>query len=163
MPDHQDFGAALRRARIEAGLSLADMAKQVNHSRGYLSKIENGVSTPSVQMARRCASVLAVGADLAALVPAKPARKAAGGGPVLPIGTEAGSACAPLVGRFGELSPELEPRYVQIFQRLRELGRRAQPAVVLPMLGTQVAVLRRYIETADEPRRRQASPASRPG
>lgn len=49
-PEREDpgegFGAALRRARGERGLSLAALARLVHYSKGYLSKIENGASRP---------------------------------------------------------------------------------------------------------------------
>jgi transcriptional regulator with XRE-family HTH domain len=159
MPDHLNFGSALRRARIEAEMSLGELAKQVNYSKGYLSKIENGVSVPSVPMARRCAAAVGAGADLAALVTARPARKAVGAGQGgtadLLLSAETGiadMAFAP-VGLLRESNPNLEAEYVTIFQQLRELGRRVQPAAVLPMLSTQVAVLRRFIDVTDEPER----------
>jgi hypothetical protein len=151
-------------------MSLADLARQVNYSRGYLSKIENGVSAPSVLMARRCAAAVGAGADLAALVPAKPAGRRVGAGQggggqggtvglLLPAsgwaepGIGDASPAFPPVGRVGGPGPDVEAWYITIFQNLRELGRRAQPAAVLPVLSAQVGVLRRYIDVVAEPQR----------
>ncbi|MFG2296128.1 helix-turn-helix domain-containing protein [Streptomyces sp. NPDC048603] len=66
------FGAALRRARVERGLSLAALARLVHYSKGYLSKIENGGKPATPDLARRCDAVLGAGGALAALVPELP-------------------------------------------------------------------------------------------
>jgi transcriptional regulator with XRE-family HTH domain len=75
------FGAELRRRRLTAGLSLEAMAKQVNYTKGYLSKIETGSKPASVDLARRFDAALAAGGELAALVGPRrveAARQAAG-------------------------------------------------------------------------------------
>src|SRR4051812_5776654 len=64
-----EFGAALRRRRKEAGLSLADFSRRTNFSPGYLSKIENGRSRASRYIAEVCDQALDAGGDLLALVP----------------------------------------------------------------------------------------------
>lgn len=63
------FGSALRRRRLEADLSLADLAKMVHYDKSYLSKIENGLKTASIDLARRCDAALGADGALAALVP----------------------------------------------------------------------------------------------
>jgi len=45
--DASSFGAALRQARREQGMSLEQLAGRVHFSKGYLSKIENGLATPT--------------------------------------------------------------------------------------------------------------------
>ncbi|WP_308425717.1 helix-turn-helix transcriptional regulator [Pilimelia terevasa] len=52
------FGTELRRRRLEAGLSLTDMAKIVHYSKSHLSKMENGVKSPTAEFARRCDAAL---------------------------------------------------------------------------------------------------------
>ena len=64
-----EFGAALRRHRQAAGLSLADIAGRTHFSKGYLSKIENGRSPASRYIAEVCDDALDAGGDLLALVP----------------------------------------------------------------------------------------------
>jgi transcriptional regulator with XRE-family HTH domain/tetratricopeptide (TPR) repeat protein len=64
------FGAALRRRRQAAGLSLSDFGRRTNFSPGYLSKIENGRSRASRYIAEVCDRALDAGGDLLALVPA---------------------------------------------------------------------------------------------
>lgn len=64
------FGAELRRFRIAAGLSLAQLGKAVHYTKGYLSRIENGNQAPNPALARQCDAVLNTGGALAALLPA---------------------------------------------------------------------------------------------
>lgn len=63
----EDFGAALRRRRLAAGLSIKQLADQVHFSKGYLSKIENGLKRPTEAIARQCDSVLGAAGALAVL------------------------------------------------------------------------------------------------
>nr|WP_225993938.1 helix-turn-helix domain-containing protein [Actinomadura rudentiformis] len=49
------FGAELRRMRMEAGLSLAQLGELLHYSKGHLSKIENGSKSPSPELARMSA------------------------------------------------------------------------------------------------------------
>ncbi len=45
---NHEFGAELRRRRVHAEISLNEMARRLNFSKGYLSKIENGRQPPNV-------------------------------------------------------------------------------------------------------------------
>lgn len=63
------FGTELRRRRLAAGLSLAGLGTLVHYNKSYLSKIENGIQTPPVDLARRCDVALGADGALAALVP----------------------------------------------------------------------------------------------
>lgn len=47
----EPLGAELRRWRESAGLSLAELAKRVNYSRGYLSKVETGRARVTARLA----------------------------------------------------------------------------------------------------------------
>jgi transcriptional regulator with XRE-family HTH domain len=72
MPDQPaTFGAELRRRRMEASLSLAQLATRVHYSKGYLSQIENGHRQPTSSLARLCDSMLGAGGVLSALVPSR--------------------------------------------------------------------------------------------
>ncbi|MFI6820316.1 helix-turn-helix domain-containing protein [Micromonospora sp. NPDC050187] len=64
----ESLGECLRRHRQAANLSLADLARRVNYSRGYLSKVETGRAPGNLALARRCDQALATGGALAALV-----------------------------------------------------------------------------------------------
>jgi transcriptional regulator with XRE-family HTH domain/tetratricopeptide (TPR) repeat protein len=61
------FGAELRRMRMAAGLSLAELADRVHYSKGYLSKIETGRQPASADVAMRCDATLDASGELAAL------------------------------------------------------------------------------------------------
>lgn len=50
-------------------LSLAELAKLVHYDKSYLSKIENGFKSASIDFARRCDAALGADGALAALVP----------------------------------------------------------------------------------------------
>ncbi|REK87115.1 helix-turn-helix domain-containing protein [Streptomyces inhibens] len=62
------FGAELRRRRIEAGLSLGELATLICFSKGHLSKIERGVKSPSHDLAQLCDSALDAGGQLSSLI-----------------------------------------------------------------------------------------------
>ncbi|PWI19786.1 transcriptional regulator [Streptomyces sp. Act143] len=68
------FGAELRRLRLGAGLTLAQLAASVHYSKGQLSKIETGAKRPSIELARLCDAALDARGALTALVPSRPAR-----------------------------------------------------------------------------------------
>ncbi len=61
------FGDELRRRRTAASLSLRDLAGLVHYSRGYLSKVETGQASASIQLARLCDAALQAGGELVAL------------------------------------------------------------------------------------------------
>ncbi|WP_322770013.1 helix-turn-helix domain-containing protein [Frankia sp. Cr1] len=56
--EFSQFGVELRRLREEAHLSQSDLAKKINYSKGYLSKIETGRARPNPDFARRCDEIL---------------------------------------------------------------------------------------------------------
>lgn len=65
----QDFGAELRRLRTAAGWSLTELAKRVHYTKGYLSKVENGLTPPNEALATVCDAELRTGGALMAVVP----------------------------------------------------------------------------------------------
>ncbi|WP_315987306.1 helix-turn-helix transcriptional regulator [Streptomyces sp. uw30] len=71
------FGAELRRMRIAAGLTLAQLASSVHYSKGQLSKIETGQKRPSAELGSLCDATLDAHGALASLVPARPPGAAA--------------------------------------------------------------------------------------
>ncbi|MFG1850141.1 helix-turn-helix domain-containing protein [Micromonospora carbonacea] len=72
------LGECLRRFREHAGLSLSGLARKVNYSRGYLSKVETGRAPGNVQLAQRCDEALGTGGVLARLAQARDARPSRG-------------------------------------------------------------------------------------
>jgi WD40 repeat protein/transcriptional regulator with XRE-family HTH domain len=66
------FGSELRRLRAQRGVSLAGLSRLVHYSKGYLSKIENGDKSVTLDVARRCDAALGAGGSLIALVEVVP-------------------------------------------------------------------------------------------
>jgi len=54
------MSATLRVLRVQSGLTLEELATQTNLTRSYLSKIERGLSTPSISSALRISRALEV-------------------------------------------------------------------------------------------------------
>jgi DNA-binding XRE family transcriptional regulator len=84
----ESFGENLRMLRQGSGLSLEKLARKINYSKSYLSKIENGLSAPTADIAKRCDSALETGGTLAAMI--VPVRPEAPAVPEPRPGTEAG-------------------------------------------------------------------------
>lgn len=65
--DHQpmaDLGVHLKQARLHAGLSLREVARQLGVSPSFVSQMENGKSQPSVATLYSMASLLGVSIDV---------------------------------------------------------------------------------------------------
>ncbi|MEV5830751.1 helix-turn-helix transcriptional regulator [Spirillospora sp. NPDC052242] len=163
------FGAELRRRRLAAGLSLADLGDRLHYSKGHLSKVEHGTKRPSPELARMSDAVLGAGGALIALA-ARPPR----GGRVaeqaaddevwlmnLPLGGEgrfrpmnrrealAVTSTSVLgfgLGARGMTETAAEPAVLDGFRALltqfRNLGQTSAPGVVLPAVIAQTHVLR---------------------
>jgi transcriptional regulator with XRE-family HTH domain len=69
------FGAELRRLRIAAGLTVAQLASAVHYSKGQISKVETGQQRATPELARLCDAVLGAGGALAALAPPRGRRR----------------------------------------------------------------------------------------
>lgn len=63
------FGPALRRLRLEAGLSLSQLSHRVHYSKAQLSKVERGLKSPSAELVRLCDARLNADGALVALLP----------------------------------------------------------------------------------------------
>ncbi|MGQ0837738.1 ATP-binding protein [Actinokineospora sp.] len=91
MGDQSGFGVELRRLRLASGLSLSRLAERIHYSKGYLSKVENGVTAPNRALAALCELELGTNGSLIDLVPADGRRQSAraDGPPVPPSGLPA--------------------------------------------------------------------------
>jgi transcriptional regulator with XRE-family HTH domain len=58
--DSRSIGENVRQIRTERNLRLEDVARRAGHTKGYLSKIEQGKSTPSIATIMRLAGALGV-------------------------------------------------------------------------------------------------------
>lgn len=131
----ETFGALLREQRNAAGISMGQLAKRVNYSKSYLSKIENDLKPPNATLARICDGVLDAGG---ALIEAAHSARAgalgrrqvlAGAGAVLGVVLAGGSRPILDEGVVNGLRTS--------FEQLRGLGMQTSPAVVLEPLVTQ--------------------------
>ncbi|MGW3786416.1 helix-turn-helix domain-containing protein [Micromonospora chokoriensis] len=71
-----NFGIELRRRRVALEHSLSDLARGINYTKGYLSRIESGQKRPSLEVARLCDAFLAADGALLQLVSPRPATEA---------------------------------------------------------------------------------------
>lgn len=69
MNERAQFGPELRRLRVDAGLSLTELAGRIHYSKGYLSKVETGVALPNHTLAALCDTELDTGGRLVRLLP----------------------------------------------------------------------------------------------
>ena len=53
-----DFGAALREARVRAGLNQAELADKLGVDQSYVSRIENGVLSPTLRVCEKFAEAV---------------------------------------------------------------------------------------------------------
>lgn len=58
LPHGQEFGQHLRTQRVAAGYALADLARKLKVTKGYLSRLESGKAKPSMAMIERMANAL---------------------------------------------------------------------------------------------------------
>ncbi|GAA4927868.1 helix-turn-helix domain-containing protein [Streptomyces coeruleoprunus] len=152
------FGEELRRRRIEAGLTIVELAARVHYSKGQLSKVETGSKRPSPQLARLCDAALGADGALEALLPERSPR-----GGARPEGVHAGpgdapldrrrllgvgaasvlalGAAAPVPGRTDDGGTTLLDVSRALFGHYRRLGQSVPPAALLPALEEQIRLL----------------------
>ncbi|RSM57852.1 hypothetical protein DMH03_26245 [Amycolatopsis sp. WAC 01376] len=75
MNERATFGAELRRRRKAAGLSLTELAVRTHYSKGYLSKVETGLSAPNPALAALCETELGAEGALKPLLPGESVRR----------------------------------------------------------------------------------------
>jgi transcriptional regulator with XRE-family HTH domain len=133
------FGEELRRKRLAADLSLAQLAHIVHYSKAQLSKVERGIKTPSRDLARLCDAALEANGELASLASPGPASRrqvlAAGAlaTPAICLGGSAASGKAEHTELAGIFRIQLD--------HYRELGQTNDPAILIPVLAGQLAVI----------------------
>ncbi|MBE1461271.1 helix-turn-helix domain-containing protein [Kibdelosporangium phytohabitans] len=165
-----EFGAELRRRRVHAEVSLSELAKRLNFSKGYLSKIETGRQSPTEQLARLADAALGADGDLAALVgqaehnghnvyspdhaeAVHASRRevlAFGSALFLPLGISDGDA-----ETAGE-DPQTRLYYRDQFEQLRRRGQQSAPGLVLRTVGVEYCTLLELAAAAQDPPTRAA-------
>jgi transcriptional regulator with XRE-family HTH domain len=161
------FGPELRIRRTDARLSLAELSNRVHYSKSHLSKVENGLKLPSIDLARRCDAQLAADGALAALVPQTPPHPSppdigsSDGVWLMTLSPDGRSefggiyrreALAPDAAAFSwtaRPTSELSHRgtatkvsFRTVFDEMRKIGQTVAPAAVIPMLVGQIHALR---------------------
>jgi transcriptional regulator with XRE-family HTH domain len=139
--DHKSpsFGEELRRRRITADLSLAQLARIVHYSKGQLSKVERGIKAPSHDLARLCDAALMADGQLAPLASDKPTSRRQ----VL----AAGALAVPAVYLGGTVTPasaehvDLVSAFRSLFDHYRKLGQTTAPSILIPVLAGQADVI----------------------
>lgn len=132
-------GLELRRARLAAGVSLANLARMTHYSKGYLSKVETGRRPLTTDLARRTDAALGTHGKLIQRANTRTARgqvPLAGGlpGQRWPRPSASESRPATAVGDPWHIHRASVADMLLIFEHIRQLGRKTTPRVVLPMM-----------------------------
>ncbi|MFD9963673.1 multiprotein-bridging factor 1 family protein [Amycolatopsis sp. NPDC058986] len=182
MAEPDTVGTELRRLRMAAGLSLAELARRVHYNKGYLGRIETGEKPAGMEVARRCDAALDANGKLAALVArARPPEPAVvpeagpdGGVWVMSMGPDGSSNLVPMsrrdalamgaasvlalsVGAPGNAAAAGQETTIAafraLFEQTRRLGQISSPSVVLPIVVAQTHALRGLAGSASAPSR----------
>ena len=135
------FGEELRRKRLTAGLSLAQLAHIVHYSKAQLSKVERGIKTPGRDLARLCDAAFDANGELASLTSPEPASRrqvlavGALAAPAIYLGGSAASGNAEHTDLAGIFRAQLD--------HYRKLGQTTDPAILVPMLAGQLTVIQK--------------------
>jgi transcriptional regulator with XRE-family HTH domain len=146
------FGEELRRKRLTAGLSLAQLAQTVHYSKGQLSKVERGLKAPSSELARLCDAVLKADGELASLALAGPASRrelltvSALAIPAVYLSGTVASGTADHADTAGI--------FRVLFDHYRKLGQSTAPDILVPVLAGQVKVIQEIARNAGAPTKR---------
>ncbi len=154
---------------MKAGLSLTQLSGRIHYSKGYLSKIETGFKSPSVELARLCDAALEAQGELLSLIaeeqPDAQPEVTVDDGEVwlMNLASDGKSWFHPMDRRdalamgtasmtgfglsaHGMSATAREPMaldaFRSLFDQLRRLGQTASPGVVLPSVIAQTHVLR---------------------
>ena len=153
----ESFGALLRECRATAGISMGELARRVNYSKSYLSKIENDIKPPNATVARLCDRVLEAGGALVDAARATRDRPApeyveldrrqmlAGAGTLLGIALVGGPRPVP--------DERVVTGLRTMFEQYRRLGMETSPTVVLEPLVAQVRTVHALAQENPEPAR----------
>jgi transcriptional regulator with XRE-family HTH domain len=135
------FGEELRKKRLTAGISIAQLAHLVHYSKAQLSKVECGIKAPSRDLARLCDAALDANGELASLARLEPASRrqvlatGALAAPAICLGGNDASGKADHTDLLAIFRAQLD--------HYRELGQAADPAILVPVLAGQLTVIQK--------------------
>ncbi|MFE0421283.1 helix-turn-helix domain-containing protein [Streptomyces sp. NPDC058953] len=150
------FGSELRRLRMQAGLTLQQLAQEMNYSKGHLSKIERGGKRPPMSLARRCDAYFSARGRLSRLAEPRGTRStrstrdentpsAMARREILSAGVStlvsAGVASQGSADDRGHSDPHLLHLFRQQLDEMRRIGQTASPAMLVPLLRAQVSTV----------------------
>ncbi|MCT2582389.1 helix-turn-helix domain-containing protein [Actinophytocola gossypii] len=168
------FGARLQKCRLAAGMTMGELARRTNYSKGHISKIENGHKPPNPMLARLCDEVLRTGGELVRSLRTAPA-------PPAPAPSPDDEVLVMAFDETGELRYRQLPRRVVLagagailgdalvrgsrsaadehtvvtlrvmFDQLRSLGTMMSPVVVLGQAMAQLTTVRSLAADGEEP------------
>ncbi|MFB9465085.1 helix-turn-helix domain-containing protein [Streptomyces cinereospinus] len=144
----ESFGTRLRRYRSEQQCSLSDLSARTHYSAGHLSKVENGLRTPTRELAASCDAALgARGGLLAALGAGRPgdaARGAAGAAGSAPAAAAPDDTVlpAPPATLTDGAAASVIAALTTVLDGLRATAQSAGPGAVLESAAAQVRALR---------------------
>jgi transcriptional regulator with XRE-family HTH domain len=144
----RSFGEELRRKRLTAGLSLAQLAHIVHYSKAQLSKVERGIKTPSRDLARLCDAAFDANGELASLASPEPASRrqvlaaSALATPAICLGSRAACGNAVHTDLAGIFRIQLD--------HYRKLGQTTDPAILVPVLAGQLTIIQKIVAHTDQ-------------
>lgn len=155
MDQREVFGVELRKRRVAAGKSLRGLSGELHYSKGHISKIETGATRPTPQFARLADAVLAADGELSRLVPHDEPGTALAADPfpshldVPELRVSRGAAEAVAEDDATEVLLRTQ------FDTIREMGKRVEPRLVIPVLTAQLQSLHAVLSAARQPEARR--------
>ncbi|MDI1462985.1 helix-turn-helix transcriptional regulator [Catellatospora sp. KI3] len=138
----RSFGTELRRLRLEAGISLSELARRVHYSKGYLSRVEAGQRSPSGDLAHSCDAALQTNGSLSALLEASQ-QEPAGQPSAVVTGQQLPEAlptsATTTIDAYGA-SDSLHA-FREMLDNLRQLGQTLSPSSIIPILHAHIGIL----------------------
>ncbi|GAA3459468.1 helix-turn-helix domain-containing protein [Saccharothrix longispora] len=155
MGQSEAFGVELRRRRVAAGKSLKALSSELNYSKGHISKIETGAKQPTTQLARLADAALDANGALSSLVredrlgtpPETDHPVVLLDLPDIAVNRRAAEAVSEDVA--------VESLMRTQFDTLREMGKRIDPGLVIPLLTAQLQSLHAVLLAARQPEARR--------
>jgi transcriptional regulator with XRE-family HTH domain len=147
-----EFAAELHRRRTEAGMTLSAFAASIFYSKGYLSRVENGLQSPSEELARACDAELGAGGALTMLVREAWAAEPLPDTVVMPLPQEPSILPADLA--VAARGGDLRTLYDAGFAHSRLLGHGYSPRIALADLLPQARVLTAVVAETRDPEAR---------
>lgn len=142
------FGEELRRKRLTANLSLAQLAHIVHYSKGQLSKVERGLKAPSRELARLCDATLDAGGELASLASGPTSRRE-----LLTVGALAVPAVylGAAMASGAVDNTDIVGIFYNLLNNCRNLGQSTSTNILIPLLADQTKAIQEIARNSGTP------------